>query len=287
MTEQAQLRIGELARRTGVATELLRAWERRYGLLSPVRTQAGYRLYSDADVDRVRPDAGAARERGSQRPRRPGRRWLETPRGGAGRARAGGGRGRAAPSARAARRRRRARRVRPAARRLLARRPCWPASSSRSCTSSGAGWERGDDLASRRSTSRRTFSAAGCSGSLAAGTAAPARAPCSRARPGERHDLGLVIFGLALREHGWRITFLGADTPAGHARRDGGAARAGRARVRRRRLGAARSASADDCRPSTARRPRSGSAAPGPGSSRAPRVCSRGRRSRRRHRSPA
>jgi len=31
--------------------------------------------------------------------------------------------------------------------------------------------------------------------------------------PGERHDLGLVIFGLALREHGWRITFLGADTP--------------------------------------------------------------------------
>ena len=31
--------------------------------------------------------------------------------------------------------------------------------------------------------------------------------------PGEQHDLGLVIFGLALREHGWRITFLGADTP--------------------------------------------------------------------------
>jgi methanogenic corrinoid protein MtbC1 len=31
--------------------------------------------------------------------------------------------------------------------------------------------------------------------------------------PGERHDLGLVIFGLALRDLGWRITFLGADTP--------------------------------------------------------------------------
>ena len=29
----------------------------------------------------------------------------------------------------------------------------------------------------------------------------------------ERHDLGLLIFGLALREHGWRITFLGGDTP--------------------------------------------------------------------------
>jgi methanogenic corrinoid protein MtbC1 len=32
---------------------------------------------------------------------------------------------------------------------------------------------------------------------------------------GERHDLGLVAFGLALREHGWRITLLGHDTPAG------------------------------------------------------------------------
>jgi methanogenic corrinoid protein MtbC1 len=32
--------------------------------------------------------------------------------------------------------------------------------------------------------------------------------------PDERHDLGLLIFGLALREHGWRITFLGADTPS-------------------------------------------------------------------------
>jgi methanogenic corrinoid protein MtbC1 len=31
--------------------------------------------------------------------------------------------------------------------------------------------------------------------------------------PGERHDLGLVMFGLALRERGWRITYLGPDTP--------------------------------------------------------------------------
>ena len=30
---------------------------------------------------------------------------------------------------------------------------------------------------------------------------------------GERHDLGLIAFGLALREHGWRVTLLGADTP--------------------------------------------------------------------------
>jgi DNA-binding transcriptional MerR regulator len=31
--------------------------------------------------------------------------------------------------------------------------------------------------------------------------------------PGELHELGLLSFGLALRERGWRITYLGADTP--------------------------------------------------------------------------
>ena len=31
--------------------------------------------------------------------------------------------------------------------------------------------------------------------------------------PGDQHDLGLICFGLALRAHGWRITYLGPDTP--------------------------------------------------------------------------
>jgi methanogenic corrinoid protein MtbC1 len=31
--------------------------------------------------------------------------------------------------------------------------------------------------------------------------------------PGEQHDLALIVFGLALRERGWRITYLGPDTP--------------------------------------------------------------------------
>jgi methanogenic corrinoid protein MtbC1 len=30
---------------------------------------------------------------------------------------------------------------------------------------------------------------------------------------GDQHDLGLVVLGLALRDRGWRVTFLGADTP--------------------------------------------------------------------------
>jgi DNA-binding transcriptional MerR regulator len=47
------LRIGELAKRTGVSPELLRAWEQRYGLLQPARTAGGFRLYSAADEARV------------------------------------------------------------------------------------------------------------------------------------------------------------------------------------------------------------------------------------------
>src|SRR6185437_10618689 len=49
-----QLRIGELSRRLGVSDHVLRAWERRYGLLRPVRSTGGFRLYSEADLERVR-----------------------------------------------------------------------------------------------------------------------------------------------------------------------------------------------------------------------------------------
>ena len=50
----ATLRIGELSRRTGVTDHVLRAWERRYGLLEPQRSPGGYRLYSQADEHRIR-----------------------------------------------------------------------------------------------------------------------------------------------------------------------------------------------------------------------------------------
>ena len=39
--------------------------------------------------------------------------------------------------------------------------------------------------------------------------------------PGEQHDIGSIAFGLALRQQGWRIHFLGADMPVGDT---GGAA---------------------------------------------------------------
>lgn len=42
-----------VADRTGLSPSVLRAWERRYGVVAPDRTGAGQRLYSDADVERI------------------------------------------------------------------------------------------------------------------------------------------------------------------------------------------------------------------------------------------
>jgi MerR family transcriptional regulator, light-induced transcriptional regulator len=47
------LNIAALSRRTGVAPDTLRKWEQRYGVLRPVRTPGGQRRYSETDVQRV------------------------------------------------------------------------------------------------------------------------------------------------------------------------------------------------------------------------------------------
>jgi DNA-binding transcriptional MerR regulator/methylmalonyl-CoA mutase cobalamin-binding subunit len=46
--------IKQAAARSGVPVPLLRAWERRYGVVSPSRTRSGYRLYEETDVARLR-----------------------------------------------------------------------------------------------------------------------------------------------------------------------------------------------------------------------------------------
>ncbi|HEV2735127.1 MAG TPA: cobalamin-dependent protein [Longimicrobiaceae bacterium] len=43
-----------VADRTGLSLDVLRVWERRYAVVSPGRAEDGQRLYSDADVDRLR-----------------------------------------------------------------------------------------------------------------------------------------------------------------------------------------------------------------------------------------
>ncbi len=209
MEGAAQLRIGELARRTGVATELLRAWERRYGLFTPERTAGGYRLYSEDDVQRVRrmrellgtglSAAEAARQAGSEPP---------AP-------------AEVAPAAAAAAELRRALEqlddaaAHAAFDRLLAD------YSTRAVLAGvvlpllhelGAGWERGEISVAQEHFASNLLRGRllGLARGWDRGSGRRAVLACP---PGERHDLGLVIFGLSLRELGWRITFLGADTP--------------------------------------------------------------------------
>jgi DNA-binding transcriptional MerR regulator len=42
-----------VARRTGLSPDVIRAWEKRYAVVVPLRTENGRRLYSDADIERL------------------------------------------------------------------------------------------------------------------------------------------------------------------------------------------------------------------------------------------
>ena len=208
MDGAAQLRIGELARRTGVATELLRAWERRYGLLAPDRTEGGYRLYSDEDVQRVRrmrellatglSAAEAARLAASEPPAPP----------------------EVAPAAASAELRRALEQLDDANAHAAFDRLLADYSTGAVLAGVvlpllhelGAGWERGEISVAQEHFASNLLRGRllGLARGWDRGSGPRAVLACP---PGERHDLGLVIFGLSLRELGWRITFLGADTP--------------------------------------------------------------------------
>jgi methylmalonyl-CoA mutase cobalamin-binding subunit len=43
-----------VTRRTGVSADVLRVWEKRYAVVTPVRSPSGRRLYADADIERLR-----------------------------------------------------------------------------------------------------------------------------------------------------------------------------------------------------------------------------------------
>ncbi|HWH54956.1 MAG TPA: cobalamin B12-binding domain-containing protein [Gaiellaceae bacterium] len=205
----AQLRIGELSRRTEVAPELLRAWERRYGLLAPSRSDGGYRLYSEDDVERVR--AMQANLAAGLSAAEAARLAIEAPH-----ADQPGARG---ASALAALREALDRFDGTAAHGILDQ-----ALSELSLDALlgqivlpylaelGARWERGE-----ASIAQEHFASSLLRGRLLGlargwdrGTGPRAVLACA---PHELHDLPLIVFGLALRERGWRITYLGADTP--------------------------------------------------------------------------
>ena len=51
--EQTVYTIKQAAQRTGIAIPTIRVWERRYGVVTPTRTAAGYRLYDDTAIARL------------------------------------------------------------------------------------------------------------------------------------------------------------------------------------------------------------------------------------------
>lgn len=218
MASDGLLRIGELSKRSGVSPELLRAWERRYGLLRPTRSPGGLRLYSAEDERAVQAmnrhlaeglaAAEAAALATSNRPE-------------AGPA--------AAPAASPAVSVDALRAeltdaldrfdetgAHAALDRLLAVATIETVLSAAVLPllrELGERWLRGE-----ASIAQEHFASSLLRGRLlglgrgwgAAGAGPAALLACV---PGEEHDLGLIAFGLALRARGWRIVFLGADTP--------------------------------------------------------------------------
>jgi MerR family transcriptional regulator, light-induced transcriptional regulator len=205
------VRIGELSRRVGVSPDVLRAWERRYGLLDPLRSDSGQRLYTPADESRVRrmrelmaegfSAQVAARSVGAPAPAPPP----------------------ADTAALAA--------VIAALDEALMALDATAAHTAFDRLLAGYGldtvlgdailpllarigdrWERGDTT-----VAQEHFASALLAGRLQALTRGWDRGNGPRAiaacPPGERHDLGLLCFALALRDRGWRIAYLGQDTP--------------------------------------------------------------------------
>jgi DNA-binding transcriptional MerR regulator len=201
-------RIGELSRRTGVSPELLRAWERRYELLQPTRSAGGLRLYSPNDLVRVQAmqqhlaDGFAAAEAATLAARATARDQETATPDAADRladalASFDDGDAHAAFDALLAR----------LSIDTLLRDVIVPYLHEL-----GDRWERGE-----ASIAQEHFASTLLRGRLLGlargwgrGIGPVAVLACA---PGEQHDLGLIAFGLTLRARGWRIVYLGADTP--------------------------------------------------------------------------
>jgi MerR family transcriptional regulator, light-induced transcriptional regulator len=205
------VRIGELSRRTGVGVDTLRAWERRYGLLKPRRSPGGFRLYGTGDQERVRAmktliDSGvsaaeAARLAKSESPAGPGEPGERV--------------GDHGPRLTLALERFDETDANAIIDDALARFTVGAVASRiflPVLREIGKRWERGEISVAQEHFAAGILRARMLSvgRNWGAGSGPRALLACP---PGERHDLGLIAFGLVLRERGWRITFLGSDTP--------------------------------------------------------------------------
>jgi MerR family transcriptional regulator, light-induced transcriptional regulator len=213
-SDRPLLRIGELSRRLGVSDYVLRAWESRYGLLRPVRSAGGFRLYSAADESRIRrmqaylAEGLSAAE--AARATLEGDTHLipDRPAGPAAGSETFGELRRALdafdePAAQAVLDRLMAELSLPA----VLRDVVLPYLADL-----GERWQRGtasiatEHFASNLVRGRLAGLARGWGG----GHGPQAILACP---PGELHDMGLMIFGIVLNRNGWRIGYLGPSTP--------------------------------------------------------------------------
>lgn len=214
-------RIKTVAQRTGVRSDTLRAWERRYDLVTPSRSDAGYRLYSDEDVEvisRVKGlvDSGLSVGEAVEQARRQGLIAATPPPSRRPRATEGG----ALKAARSALLHATEALDRPRADAILAAQ--LPMSHERTLRELLLPLVR--DVASlhargRASTAQERFAAQWVRERICAmlvqlggGPVDGPEAICAGA-PGEPGDLGLLGSALYLALRGWRVTFLGGDFP--------------------------------------------------------------------------
>ena len=217
--DRGPVRIGELSRRVGVTPETLRAWERRYAILSPTRTDGGFRLYGEDDERRVRRmlqhlEQGLSTAEAARLARAEPPVGLDPA--------AGRDDGSGPPTAAAL-----GEQLRHAldgfddvgAHHVLDRLlGSYPLESVLRDAVLPYLHELGERWAhAEASIAQEHFASALLRGRLLAlardwgrGRGPHALLACV---PADQHDLGLICFGLALRAHGWRITYLGADTP--------------------------------------------------------------------------
>jgi DNA-binding transcriptional MerR regulator len=206
------VRIGELGRRVGLKPELLRAWERRYGVLQPARTDGGLRLYSAADERRVR--LMQARIDEGLSPAEAARLVLADESGAV--AEPGGPPlDRHAEQLRDALDRFDADEANAALDRLLASFLLDTVLAEvvlPYLRELGERWDAGEATVAQEHFASNLLRArlAGLARGWESGGGPLALLACA---PGEHHDLPLLVFGLALRARGWRIAYLGADTP--------------------------------------------------------------------------
>jgi methanogenic corrinoid protein MtbC1 len=206
---EVALRVGELARRIGVAPETLRAWERRYGVLHPRRTPGGYRVYGAEDEARARRMVALIGDGWSaaRAARTIARETAVTA--------SDVDAGELAVLLEGALLDFDAERAHALIDRLFAAHPRGVVLDEGVLPvlrAIGDGWERGEV-----SVAQEHFATELLVGRLRAlsrgweeGAGRRAVLACPSA---ERHDAGLLCCGLALRDQGWRVTYLGADTP--------------------------------------------------------------------------